>query len=93
MMRSIALLCRADRWLARKRAVPRAIRKALEQSGGRPCDRLIVLRSVRPEAGARSPGQVAMDKGLWRVLRDAWTELVARGVEIVDRGGEPMGAP
>lgn len=74
-------------------AVPRALRKALDQTDGRPCDRLIVLRSVRPEAGARSPGQVAMDKGLWRVLRDVWTELVARGVEIVGRDGEPMEAP
>lgn len=68
-------------------AVPRALRKALDQSDARPCDRLVVLRAVRPEVGARTPGQVTMERGLYRVLREIWSELVARGVEIVDRNG------
>lgn len=74
-------------------AVPRALRKALDESRERPCDRLVLLRSVRPEVGARTPGQVTMEKGLWRVLREIWGELVARGVEIVDRNGVRIPSP
>jgi hypothetical protein len=68
-------------------AVARALRKALGQSADRPCDRLIVLRAVRPEAGAQTPGQLTMAKGVASVLREIWGELRARGVEIVDRNG------
>jgi hypothetical protein len=68
-------------------AVARALRKALGQSRDRPCDRLIVLRSLRPEAGAQTLGQLVMAKGVRTVLREIWGELVARGVEIVDRNG------
>lgn len=68
-------------------AVPRALRKALELCAGPPCDRLVLLRTRRGEAGAELAGQAAMRKGMMTVLRGIWAKLVARGVEIVDRNG------
>ena len=68
-------------------AVPRALRKALDQADGRPCDRLVLLRGRRPERGAASPGELVMAKGLLTVLHQIFAELVERGVEVVDRDG------
>lgn len=43
-----------------------------------PCDKLIVLRHRRPEAGPELPGQAAMAKGVHTVLAEvleSWPEL------------------
>lgn len=68
-------------------AVARALRKALDESRERPCDRLIVLRGRRPEAGDELPGQASMAKGIETVLAGILPELVRRGVEVEERGG------
>lgn len=68
-------------------AVPRALRKALDQTDGRPCDRLVLLRARRPERGVASSGELVMAKGLLTVLHQIFAELVERGVEVVDRDG------
>lgn len=61
-------------------AVARALRKAIDQSDVRPCDRLIVLAAPRI---ATTPGQQAMAKGVATVLGEIVGELARRGVEIV----------
>jgi len=71
-------------------AVARAIRKALAQAAGRPCDRLVLLAGRRREAGPASPGQAAMAKGVDTVLAEILPELAARGVELVDADGRPI---
>ncbi len=63
-------------------AVPRALRKALTQSGARPCDRLIVMELPREDLSA---GQRAMAKGVATVLEEIMPELRSRGVEIERR--------
>ena len=68
-------------------AVPRALRKALDQADERPCDRLVLLRARRAERGVASPGELVMAKGLLTVLHQIFAELVERGVEVVDRDG------
>lgn len=60
-------------------AVARALRKALGQTAGRPCDRLLVLERPRLEL---SPGQRAMAKGVDTVLAEILPELRARGVAV-----------
>ena len=60
-------------------AVARALRKALGQTAGRPCDRLLVLERPWLEL---SPGQRAMTKGVDTVLAEILPELRARGVAI-----------
>lgn len=72
-------------------AVPRALRKALDQGAGRPCDRLVLLAGRRPEAGPASTRQAAMAAGIDTVLRAILPELAARGVEIVDADGRTIG--
>lgn len=71
-------------------AVARALRKALAQTAGRPCDRLVLLAGRRREAGPASPGQLAMAKGVDTVLAEILPELAARGVELVDTDGRPI---
>jgi adenylate kinase family enzyme len=60
-------------------AVARALRKALGQTDGRPCDRLIVLGLAHVEV---SGGQRAMAKGVDTVLAEILPELRRRGVEV-----------
>ena len=60
-------------------AVARALRKALGQTAGRPCDRLLVLERPWLEL---SPGQRAIAKGVDTVLAEILPELRARGVAI-----------
>lgn len=60
-------------------AVARALRKALTQTDGRPCDRLVVLERAHVELSA---GQRAMAKGVATVLDEIMPELRARGVEV-----------
>lgn len=61
-------------------AVARALRKALAQTDGAPCGRVIVLESPHV---ALTPGQATMAKGVATV----WTEIVdvlrGRGVEVM----------
>ena len=66
-------------WVAEGVQVPRALRKALDQGAGRPCDRLLVLERPWLEL---SPGQRAMAKGVDTVLAEILPELRARGVAI-----------
>lgn len=63
-------------------AVGRALRKALDQTDGRPCDRLIVVAGRRPEAGEASRGQESMAAGVRTVLAEIVDELRARGCVV-----------
>ena len=67
-------------WIVEGVAAPRALRKWLAaHPDGRPCDVLIVLPEPR---AVLTPGQVTMTKGCVTVLREIWSELERRGVEI-----------
>lgn len=66
-------------------AVARALRKALAQSNQRPCDRLIVLCTIR-RPGVIAGSIVAQAKGVWTVLGEIAPELLRRGVEVEMRG-------
>lgn len=77
-------------------AVWRALRKVLDLTDERPCDRVIALRPLADRltstsyaaALARDPSvalttrQIAMAKGCDTVLAEIWPELARRGVEV-----------
>ncbi len=71
-------------------AVARALRKALAQTAGRPCDRLVLVMGRHPEAGRAKLGQAAMAQGVMAVLDQILPELVARGVAVEDPDGRPI---
>jgi leucyl-tRNA synthetase len=63
-------------------ALVRALRKWLERNAaGKPCDRVIVLRTPKVEL---TPGQAAMAKGHEKIWREVEPQLRKRGVEIVE---------
>lgn len=74
-------------------AVARALRKALDQSLTAPCERLIVLRGRRPEAGEELPGHRAMAAGIETGLAGILPTLRARGVVIEERGERSASVP
>ena len=77
-------------WVIEGAATARALRKALAASPAAPCDLLIVLTVPKVE---RSPGQVAMGKGVHTVLDGIRAELLARGVTIEEGEAPALPAP
>lgn len=69
--------------------VAHALRKALDLAAAAPCDRLIVLRGRREEAGPPGDGHASMGKSIETVLAGIRNRLVARGVVIEERGEVP----
>ena len=69
-------------WVIEGVALVRALRKWIERNAaGKPCDRVIVLRTPKVEL---TPGQAAMAKGHETIWREVEPQLRKRGVEIVE---------
>lgn len=73
-------------WIVEGVAVSRALRKALELSTDRPCDRLYFLAQPHVELSSK---QAAMGKGCETVHAEIAPELLRRGVQFA-AVGEPI---
>lgn len=67
-------------WVICGVAVPRALRKWMAASAGKPCDSVIVL--VNEPFKRLDPGQLTMAKGHDKVWLEVAGELIRRGVRI-----------
>jgi hypothetical protein len=67
-------------WIIEGVAVSRALRKAIDLTAERPCDRLYFLSEPY---GVLSDGQASMGKGCHKVHAELAPELLRRGVQFV----------
>jgi hypothetical protein len=73
-------------WIVEGTASVRAIRKWLvAHETGKPCDMALVLWTPKAK---RSPGQVAMAKGVLTVWKQILPQLLERGVKVMYEGSD-----